>query len=96
MPPEDLVVKDLKSAQGVTFHHKVTPSIDNGDIALRFANELDADCAVSPALERRVRRKIDFILLPLISCTATLSFLDKVSNNFANNVSTPDNMYYPS
>lgn len=58
-----------------------------GDIALNLASELDAGYELSPELERRVRRKIDFILLPLITCTATLSFLDKVSNNYANNVS---------
>lgn len=57
----------------------------DGDIALGLAQELDAGYESSPAVERRVLRKIDFILLPLISCTATLSFLDKVSNNYANN-----------
>ncbi|OAA68524.1 Major facilitator superfamily domain, general substrate transporter [Niveomyces insectorum RCEF 264] len=62
-----------------------TDDSGHGDIALRLAQELDAGYELSPALERRVLRKIDFILLPLISCTATLSFLDKVSNNYANN-----------
>lgn len=60
---------------------------EDGDIALDFAAQLDAGYEVLPEVERRVRHKIDFILLPLISCTATLSFLDKVSNNYANNVS---------
>lgn len=91
MPPEDITAQDLKCAQDTTFDHKTVPRIKNGDIALQLATELDADREVSPELERRVRRKADFILLPLVSCTATLSFLDKVSNkvsnNFANNVS---------
>ncbi|RJE24484.1 Major Facilitator Superfamily [Aspergillus sclerotialis] len=74
-----------KGTQDDTFDQKTIPSIENGDIALRLATELDADCEMRPELERRMRRKADFILLPLVSCTATLSFLDKVSNNFANN-----------
>ncbi|OWZ49238.1 allantoate permease [Cryptococcus neoformans] len=55
------------------------------DIAADLVAELDAGFEVTPEMKRRVLRKIDFILLPLISCTATLSFLDKVSNNYANN-----------
>lgn len=94
MPPEDLIVQDHKSAQDDIFDQKTVPSIEKGDIALHLATELDADGEVSPALERRVRCKADFILLPLVSCTATLSFLDKVSNNFANNVSSRDNNVY--
>lgn len=58
------------------------------DIAADLVAELDAGFEVTPEMKRRVLRKIDFILLPLISCTATLSFLDKVSNNYANNVNT--------
>ena len=75
---------DTQSIQhGVT---DKTPANSHGDIALNLAYELDTGYEPSPDVERRVRRKIDFILLPLISCTATLSFLDKVSNNYANNV----------
>lgn len=80
---------DAQSVQSAHASEKQagSPPKEKGDIALGLANELDAGYELSPALERRVLRKIDFILLPLISCTAVLSFLDKVSNNFANNVS---------
>lgn len=77
---EVLSVQSTSDDKAVTRHK-------TGDIALDFATELDAGYEASPEVERRVLRKIDFILLPLISCTATLSFLDKVSNNYANNVS---------
>lgn len=70
-----------------TADEKAVDRLKSGDIALDLACELDAGYVASPEVERRVLRKIDFILLPLISCTATLSFLDKVSNNYANNVS---------
>jgi hypothetical protein len=76
-------VEDVQSAR----LDEKTVASKNGDIALNLASELDAGYEPSPEVECQVRRKIDFILLPLISCTATLSFLDKVSNNYANNVS---------
>jgi hypothetical protein len=76
-------IEDVQSAR----LDEKTVASKNGDIALNLASELDAGYAPSPEVECQVRRKIDFILLPLISCTATLSFLDKVSNNYANNVS---------
>ena len=76
---------DTQSIQHGTMDKTISGG--HGDIALNLAYELDAGYEPSPEVERRVRRKIDFILLPLISCTATLSFLDKVSNNYANNVS---------
>lgn len=54
------------------------------DVAFGLATELDHEhYHLTPEMDRRVRRKIDFILLPLMSITATLSFLDKVSNNYA-------------
>ncbi|KAJ6066224.1 hypothetical protein N7444_000216 [Penicillium canescens] len=88
---------DIKSGPGCLAldDDMVASSIKNGDIALNLAAELDSGYQASPEVERRVRRKIDFILLPLISCTATLSFLDKVSNNYANNygLSTALNMH---
>ncbi|EOO00115.1 putative mfs allantoate transporter protein [Phaeoacremonium minimum UCRPA7] len=74
---------DTQSIQHGTMDKTISGG--HGDIALNLAYELDAGYEPSPEVERRVRRKIDFILLPLISCTATLSFLDKVSNNYANN-----------
>ncbi|KAJ9132465.1 Major facilitator superfamily domain, general substrate transporter [Pleurostoma richardsiae] len=77
------VDNDVQSIQPGTLDDKIVDK--KGDIALNLAYELDAGYELSPEVERRVRRKIDFILLPLISCTATLSFLDKVSNNYANN-----------
>ena len=94
--PAEKDVKDVKSVEGVgitqvasvnTFNNKSADGSPEGDIALTFAAELD-DIGYEPSLEivGRVRRKIDWILLPLISCTATLSFLDKVSNNYAKNV----------
>ncbi len=78
---------DIGTVQSATIDDKAVASNKDGDIALNLASELDAGYLPSPEVERRVRIKIDFILLPLISCTATLSFLDKVSNNYANNVS---------
>lgn len=66
--------------------NKAVANAKHGDIALQLASELDASYEPSPAVEKRALRKIDFILLPIIACTATLSFLDKVSNNYANNV----------
>ena len=54
------------------------------DVAFGLATELDHEhYQLTPEMDRKVRRKIDFILLPLMSITATLSFLDKVSNNYA-------------
>lgn len=80
--------KHLENVRSISMDNK-TVAKEDGDIALGLAIELDAGYTLSPEIERRVRRKIDYILLPLISCTATLSFLDKVSNNYANNVSHP-------
>ena len=93
-PKSSEIVADNDDTQSV--QHGVmdkTVTAGHGDIALNLAYELDAGYTPSPSVERRVRRKIDFILLPLISCTATHSFLDKVSNNYANNVDGPDLLF---
>lgn len=84
---DDNQVERVDSVESTQIEDKTAMVDKNGDIALNLASELDAGYELSPELEGRVRRKIDFILLPLITCTATLSFLDKVSNNYANNVS---------
>ena len=94
--PAEEDIKDIKSVERVdsiqvasvnTVNNKTAAKSDDGDIAITLAAELDETCyEPSPEVLGRVRRKIDWILLPLISCTATLSFLDKVSNNYAKNV----------
>lgn len=78
----------IEPVSSARYDEKLLASIDNDEAVLGLALELDSGFQASPQLQRRVRCKIDFILLPLISCTATLSFLDKVSNNYANNAST--------
>lgn len=54
------------------------------DVAFGLAAELDEGYVLTKEMDRRVLWKIDLVLLPLISITATISFLDKVSNNYAN------------
>lgn len=86
---------NIGTIQSAELDEKAVFNKKDGDIALHLVSELDAGYELSPELERRVKNKIDYILLPLISITATLSFLDKVSNNYANNVSLMREALWP-
>lgn len=56
----------------------------NGDVALgRFQHLKNIDEDASKEIDKRLLRKVDWFLLPIMAFTAFLQFLDKVSLNFA-------------
>lgn len=56
----------------------------HGDVALRiFDDENELVAAIDPAVERRVIRKIDMMVMPFICITYLMTYLDKATLGYA-------------
>lgn len=57
--------------------------IGDNDVAMEFAQNIEEDFIIDPQEEKRLVRKIDMYLLPLICILYALQFMDKNSLNWA-------------
>ena len=56
---------------------------NNADIALQYAQENDLDFVMDPAYEKKVLRKIDWMLIPLLGLLQSVQLLDKTTNSYS-------------
>lgn len=62
---------------------KQVQMIGDNDVAMEFAQQIEEDFVVDPEEEKKLIRKIDLYLLPLICILYALQFMDKNSLNWA-------------
>lgn len=71
------VPHDFKNITTIT--SPLTGKETQGDVALNYVGET---VEYTPEEERRLVRKIDFIVLPMVTLIVILQFVDKLTNNF--------------
>lgn len=64
---------------------EIIKDVRNADAALDFLRHEDTSVRpMTPEDERKLRRKIDFMIVPLMWCCYCLQYLDKTLINYAN------------
>ncbi|CAH6718681.1 allantoate permease [[Candida] jaroonii] len=67
---------------------------NNVDKAFAFKDDIQ-DVEIDPVLERKMKRKIDWVLLPMIALLMSLQLLDKTCNSYASIMGLLDDLNIP-
>lgn len=75
---------DVKQSSPVADHEAATDTSKNADLASDFTKRMSVVDEVEPEADvRRVRRKVDRTIVPIMFFCYTIQFVDKISLNYA-------------
>lgn len=72
--------------QGSALHSEIQPQLDvkHGDVALNlFVKGQELADPIDPAAEKRLLRKIDWMVIPFICITYLVTYIDKATIGYA-------------